>query len=154
LGDRIGPIDILMNNAGVSARAPVDEPQSCEVFHRVISLNLQVVFNVTHAFVEQLKTTRGSIISLSSNLAFVSGLSTATYTASKGASRPMALALAHALAAAGVRVIAMALSLMLSGIVKPHAASPAGTYWFMTREPMGRGGDPSQIVGPIVLLAP
>lgn len=153
MGDRIGPIDILVNNAGISGRSRFDEPQSCEVWDRVISVNLEGVFNVTHAFVEQLKTTRGSIISLSSIVAFVSGPSTAAYIASKGAVRSLTQALARDLAPYGVRVNAVAPGFMLTDMVKPQLAIPGGTDWFMKRAPMGRGGEPEEIVGPIVFLA-
>lgn len=153
LGNRIGPIDVLVNNAGISGRSRFDEPQSCEVWDRVISVNLEGVFNVTHAFVEQLKMTHGSIISLSSIVAFVSGPSTAAYIASKGAVRSLTQALARDLAPHGVRVNAVAPGFMLTEMVKPQLATPGGTDWFMKRAPMGRGGEPDEIVGPIVFLA-
>ena len=153
LQTRMGPIDILVNNAGISGRARFDAPQSAEVWDRIISVNLEGVFNVTHAFVEQLKATRGSIISLSSIVAFVSGSSTAAYIASKGAVRSLTQALARDLAPHGVRVNAVAPGFMLTEMVKPQLATQGGTDWFMKRAPMGRGGEPDEIVGPIVFLA-
>lgn len=153
LETRMGPIDVLINNAGISGRARFDDPQSAEVWDRIISVNLEGVFNVTHAFVEQLKATRGSIISLSSIVAFVSGPSTAAYIASKGAVRSLTQALARDLAPHGVRVNAVAPGFMLTDMVKPQLATPGGTDWFMKRAPMGRGGEPEEIVGPIVFLA-
>jgi NAD(P)-dependent dehydrogenase (short-subunit alcohol dehydrogenase family) len=153
LQTRMGPIDILVNNAGISGRARFDDPQSAEVWDRIISVNLEGVFNVTHAFVEQLKATRGNIISLSSIVAFASGPSTAAYIASKGAVRSLTQALARDLAPHGVRVNAVAPGFMLTDMVKPQLATPGGTDWFMKRAPMGRGGEPEEIVGPIVFLA-
>jgi NAD(P)-dependent dehydrogenase (short-subunit alcohol dehydrogenase family) len=153
LQTRMGPIDILVNNAGISGRARFDDPQSAEVWDRIISVNLEGVFNVTHAFVEQLKATRGSIISLSSIVAFASGPSTAAYIASKGAVRSLTQALARDLAPHGVRVNAVAPGFMLTDMVKPQLATPGGTDWLMKRAPMGRGGEPEEIVGPIVFLA-
>ncbi|HEX2518135.1 MAG TPA: SDR family NAD(P)-dependent oxidoreductase, partial [Castellaniella sp.] len=153
LQTRMGPIDILINNAGISGRARFDDPQSAEIWDRIISVNLEGVFNVTHAFVEQLKATRGCIISLSSIVAFASGPSTAAYIASKGAVRSLTQALARDLAPHGVRVNAVAPGFMLTDMVKPQLATPGGTDWFMKRAPMGRGGEPEEIVGPIVFLA-
>ncbi|REM66474.1 SDR family NAD(P)-dependent oxidoreductase, partial [Mycobacterium tuberculosis] len=46
-----GDIDILVNNAGISARSKFDEPGAREAWDRVMSVNLQGVFNVTQAFV-------------------------------------------------------------------------------------------------------
>ncbi|HUH39967.1 MAG TPA: SDR family NAD(P)-dependent oxidoreductase [Castellaniella sp.] len=153
LSQRLGPIDILVNNAGIAGRARIDDPQSCEVWDRVISVNLEGVFNVTHAFVEQIKTTQGSIINLSSIMGFSSGISSAAYVASKGAVRSFTQALARDLAPFGARVNAVAPGLMLTDMVAPQLAVPGGTDWFMKRAPMGRGGQPDEIVGPIVFLA-
>lgn len=153
LQQRLGPIDILVNNAGIMGRARIDDPQSAEVWDRVLDVNLDGLFNVTHAFVEQLKTSQGSIVNLCSIVAYVSGISSAAYIASKGAVRSLTQALARDLAPFGVRVNAVAPGLMLTDMVAPQLAVPGGTDWFMKRAPMGRGGRPDEVVGPIVFLA-
>jgi len=153
LRERLGPIDVLINNAGISGKSRFDEPQIAEVWDRIISVNLQGVFNVTHAFTEQLKSTRGNIVSLASIVAFVSGPSTAGYIAAKGAVRSLTQALARDLAPHGVRANAVAPGFMLTEMVKPQLATPGGTDWFMKRAPMGRGGEPEEIAGPIIFLA-
>ena len=104
----LGPIDILVNNAGVSGRSRMDDPEAPAVWDRILAVNLEGVFNVTHAFVPQLKTTHGCIINLSSIVAFVSGISSAGYIASKGAVRSLTQALARDLAPFGVRANAVA----------------------------------------------
>ncbi len=114
---RYGPIDILVNNAGVSGRSRIDDPEAPAVWDRILAVNLEGVFNVTHAFVPQLKTTRGCLINLSSIVAFVSGISSAGYIASKGAVRSLTQALARDLAPFGVRAIAFAHGLMLKVMV-------------------------------------
>lgn len=148
-----GAIDVLVNNAGISGRARMDEPQAEEVWDRLIQVNLQGLFNVTHAFVPALKQSRGCIISLSSIVAFVSGISSAGYIASKGAVRSFTQALARDLAPYGVRANAVAPGLMLTEMVAPQLAVPGGTDWYMKRVPMARGGQPEEVVGPIVFLA-
>ena len=150
---RLGPFDILINNAGISGKAAIDDPKAAEVWDRIINVNLQGLFNVTHAFVPALKQSRGCIVNLSSIVAFVSGISSAGYVASKGAVRSLTQALARDLAPHGVRVNAIAPGLMLTDMVAPQLAIPGGTDWFMDRVPMKRGGEPSEIVGPIVFLA-
>ena len=148
-----GAIDILVNNAGISGRARMDDPQAEEVWDRLIQVNLQGLFNVTHAFVPALKQSRGCIVSLSSIVAFVSGISSAGYIASKGAVRSFTQALARDLAPHGVRANAVAPGLMLTEMVAPQLAVPGGTDWYMKRVPMARGGQPEEVVGPIVFLA-
>jgi NAD(P)-dependent dehydrogenase (short-subunit alcohol dehydrogenase family) len=150
---RLGPIDILVNNAGISGKARIDDPQAAEVWDRIINVNLQGLFNVTHAFVPALKQSRGCIISLSSIVAFVSGISSAGYVASKGAVRSFTQALARDLAPFGVRANAVAPGLMLTEMVAPQLAVPGGTDWYMKRVPMARGGEVDEIVGPVVFLA-
>ncbi|SCK43604.1 NAD(P)-dependent dehydrogenase, short-chain alcohol dehydrogenase family [Variovorax sp. HW608] len=152
VGERFGAIDILVNNAGISARSRIDDEQAPEVWDRLIDVNLQGLFNVTHAFVPQLKETRGCIVNLSSIVAFVSGISSAGYIASKGAVRSLTQALARDLAPFGVRTNAVAPGLMLTEMVAPQLAVPGGTDWYMHRVPMARGGEVEEIVGPVVFL--
>lgn len=150
---RLGPIDILVNNAGISGKARIDDPQAPEVWDRIISVNLEGLFNVTYAFVPALKATRGCIINLSSIVAFVSGISSAAYVASKGAVRSLTQVLARDLAPFGVRANAVAPGLMLTEMVAPQLAIPGGTDWYMNRVPLARGGEVQEVVGPVVFLA-
>lgn len=153
LTEQLGPIDVLINNAGISGRARIDDPGAEQVWDRIIDVNLQGLFNVTHAFVPALKQSRGCVINLSSIVAFVSGISTAGYIASKGAVRSFTQALARDLAPHGVRANAVAPGLMLTEMVKPQLQVPGGTDWYMDRVPMQRGGEPGEIVGPALFLA-
>jgi NAD(P)-dependent dehydrogenase (short-subunit alcohol dehydrogenase family) len=153
LTSRIGPIDILVNNAGISGKARIDDENATEVWDRLIQVNLQGLFNVTHAFVPALKQTHGCIVNLSSIVAFVSGISSAGYIASKGAVRSFTQALARDLAPFGVRANAVAPGLMLTDMVAPQLAVPGGTDWYMKRVPMARGGEVDEIVGPVVFLS-
>ncbi len=152
LESRFGPIDALVNNAGISGKSRVDDPGATEIWDRLIEVNLQGLFNVTHAFVPALKQTRGAIVNLSSIVAFVSGISSAGYVASKGAVRSLTQVLARELAPFGVRANAVAPGLMLTEMVAPQLAVPGGTDWYMKRVPMARGGEVEEIVGPIVFL--
>lgn len=153
LTQRLGPIDVLVNNAGISGKSRIDDEQAPEVWDRILKVNLDGLFNVTHSFVPALKQTRGNIVNLSSIVAFVSGISSAGYVASKGAVRSLTQVLARDLAPYGVRANAVAPGLMLTDMVTPQLAVPGGTDWFMNRAPMARGGQPEEIVGPIVFLA-
>lgn len=150
---KYGAIDVLVNNAGISGKARIDDPQVAEVWDRLIEVNLQGLFNVTHAFVPALKQSRGNLINLSSIVAFVSGISTAGYIASKGAVRSFTQALARDLAPHGVRANAVAPGLMLTDMVAPQLQVAGGTDWYMDRVPMKRGGQPEELVGPVVFLA-
>jgi len=74
---RFGGLDILVNNAGVAGRAAFDQPEAAEVWDRVIAVNLEGCFNVSHAFVPALKAVKGNVVHLCSVAGFVAGCSTA-----------------------------------------------------------------------------
>lgn len=150
---RLGPIDVLVNNAGISGKGKVDDPEAPALWDKLLQVNLDGLFNVTHAFIPALKSTRGCIVSLSSIVAFASGISSAGYVASKGAVRSLTQVLARDLAPYGVRANAVAPGLMLTDMVKPQLQVAGGTDWFMHRAPMARGGQPEEVVGPILFLA-
>ncbi|AMG44589.1 SDR family NAD(P)-dependent oxidoreductase [Achromobacter ruhlandii] len=150
---RHGAIDVLVNNAGISARAPFDDPQTPQIWERVMNVNLQGTFNVTHAFVEQLKTSRGAIVNLCSIVAYGCGISTAGYVVSKGGVRSFTEVLARDLAPHGVRVNAVAPGLMETEMTAGQRAQAHGTDWYMRRAPMARAGRADEIVGPVLFLA-
>ncbi|CAB3824238.1 Gluconate 5-dehydrogenase [Achromobacter aegrifaciens] len=148
-----GNLDILINNAGISARAPFDDPKTPEIWDRLLSVNLQGTFNVTHAFVEQLKATRGAIVNLCSIVAYGCSISTAGYVVSKGGVRSFTEVLARDLAPHGVRVNAVAPGLMETEMTAGQRAQAQGTDWYMQRAPMARAGRADEIVGPVLFLA-
>ncbi|MCV6799123.1 SDR family oxidoreductase [Achromobacter ruhlandii] len=150
---RHGPIDVLVNNAGISARAPFDDPQTPQIWERVMNVNLQGTFNVTHAFVEQLKASRGAIVNLCSIVAYGCSISTAGYVVSKGGVRSFTEVLARDLAPHGVRVNAVAPGLMETEMTAGQRAQAHGTDWYMRRAPMARAGRADEIVGPVLFLA-
>lgn len=148
-----GGIDVLVNNAGISARAPFDDPQTPLIWERVMNVNLQGTFNVTHAFVEQLKASRGAIVNLCSIVAYGCGISTAGYVVSKGGVRSFTEVLARDLAPHGVRVNAVAPGIMMSEMAVAQLNRPGGADWFMNRVMMKRIGETREIVDPVVFLA-
>lgn len=150
---RHGDLDILINNAGISARAPFDDPQTPAIWDRVMQVNLQGTFNVTHAFVEQLKATRGAIVNLCSIVAYGCGISTAGYVVSKGGVRSFTEVLARDLGPHGVRVNAVAPGLMETDMTAGQRAQAHGTDWYMDRAPLARAGRADEIVGPVLFLA-
>lgn len=148
-----GDIDILVNNAGISARSKFDEPGAREAWDRVMSVNLQGVFNVSQAFVPALKRTQGSIVNLSSIVAFGAGISSAGYVVAKGGVRSLTQVLARDLAPYGVRVNAVAPGLMVTDMTAGQRETEHGTDWYLSRVPVKRHGEADEIAGPVVFLA-
>jgi len=150
---RHGRLDVLVNNAGVAGRARIDEADAPEVWDRVMRVNLDGTFNVSHAFVPALKAGPGVIVNLSSVAGFVAGGSTAGYVTSKGGVRSLTQVLARDLAPFGIRVNAVAPGIMMSEMAVAQLNRPGGADWFMNRVMMQRIGKTREVVDPVIFLA-
>ncbi|MBB4105324.1 SDR family NAD(P)-dependent oxidoreductase [Allorhizobium borbori] len=150
---RFGGLDVLVNNAGVAGRAAFDQPEAADVWDRVIGVNLEGAFNVSHAFVPALKAAKGNVVHLCSVAGFVAGGSTAGYVVSKGAIRSLTQVMARDLAPHGIRVNAVAPGIMMSEMAVAQLNRPGGADWFMNRVMMKRIGETGEVVDPVIFLA-
>jgi NAD(P)-dependent dehydrogenase (short-subunit alcohol dehydrogenase family) len=148
----VGPIGILINNAGIIIREGIDSPRAPENWRRVLDVNLTGVFNVTHAFLAALRQTRGAIVNLGSIASFVGVGGTLGYAPSKGGVKLLTQALARDLAAAGIRVNAIAPGVIATAMTDATRNDPARLSGFMSRTPLGRVGQPEELIGPVVFL--
>lgn len=148
-----GPIDVLVNNAGIIIREGMDSPRAHEVVRRVMDVNLHGVFNLSHAFVPALRQRRGTIINISSGAAFQGQPRALGYSASKGAVKMLTQSMAADLGADGVRVNAIAPGVIVTPMTDATRADPVRLERFMTRIPSGRLGQPQEIAGAAVFLA-
>lgn len=98
-----GGLDVLVANAGISFARAIDE-YTDEEWHRILSVNLDGAFYAVRAAVPHLRTSRGSIVMVSSMTGLVGQPHGAAYDASKGALISMTRSLSLELAPAGVRV--------------------------------------------------
>jgi len=62
----VGNLSILVNNAGIVRRATLDTENALNDWDDTIGINVNGVFNSTYAFLDQLKVTKGRIISIGS----------------------------------------------------------------------------------------
>ncbi|WP_407181328.1 SDR family NAD(P)-dependent oxidoreductase [Bradyrhizobium sp. STM 3562] len=148
----VGPISILINNAGIIIREGIDSPRAGENWRRVLDVNLTGVFNVTHAFLPALRQTRGAIVNLGSIASFVGVGGTLGYAPSKGGVKLLTQALARDLAPDGIRVNAIAPGVIATAMTQATRDDPARLASFMSRTPLGRVGEPDELVGPVVFL--
>jgi 3-oxoacyl-[acyl-carrier protein] reductase len=145
-------IDILVNNAGIFPTSPVEELQE-EEWDRVIGTNLVGTFLCSKAVVPHLLARRsGRIISLTSGRAFQGAKNGAHYAASKAGIIGFSKSLALELAPHGITV-----NVLCPGIT--DTAQPRGhqteeqIYAQGQRIPLGRIGQPEDLVGPAIFLA-
>lgn len=148
-----GPIDILINNAGICPRNRIDSPDVEETWRRAMAINLDGTLHMSLAFVAQLRETRGRIVNMASVAAFVSTATSLAYSTSKAGVKMLTQSLAQELAADGIRVNAIAPGPMKTDITLPTREDPERYRQFLTRIPLGRFGDPEELVGPALFLA-
>ncbi|MCC8958086.1 glucose 1-dehydrogenase [Bradyrhizobium sp. Pear77] len=149
----VGPIAILVNNAGIIIREGISSPRAHDNWRRVLDVNLTGTFNVTHAFLPALRETRGAIINLGSIASFLGVADTLGYAPSKGGVKLLTQALARELAADGIRVNAIAPGVIETAMTEATRNDPARLAGFLGRTPLGRVGQPEELVGPVVFLA-
>ncbi len=147
-----GAIDLLVNNAGIIVREGIESERAAANWRRTMSVNLDGTFNVTHACLDSLKATRGTIVNIASIAAYAGQAGSLGYSPSKAAIRLFTQSLAAELAPHGVRVNAIAPGVIETAMTEPTLANPARREGFMRRIPMGRVGQPDDLVGPVVFL--
>jgi NAD(P)-dependent dehydrogenase (short-subunit alcohol dehydrogenase family) len=153
-----GSVDICVNNAGVIDSAEfIDLP--IEEFDRVIGVNLRGAFMVAQAaarqMVAQVKAGRapGSIINMSSVNAHFGLPDHVAYSISKGGIGQLTASAAVSLAKYGIRVNAIGPGTIATDIVKAVADNPAAVTRILSRTPLGRFGEPSEVASIAAFLA-
>jgi 2-deoxy-D-gluconate 3-dehydrogenase len=151
--DRIGPISILVNNAGIIRRAFFHEHAASD-WRDVIAANLDAVWFLSQAAGKRMRERRaGSIISIASVLSFQGGIRVPGYTAAKHAVAGLTKALANELAASGVTVNAIAPGYIATDNTQALRDDQDRSRQILERIPAGRWGEPGDVAGAAVFLA-
>ena len=148
----LGPISILVNNAGVYEFAPIDAVTP-EHFHKQFNINVLGLLLTTQAVLKSFDPKGGSIINIGSVAA--DGVGTASvYSATKGAVDSITASLAQELGARGIRVNSLNPGMVETEGV--HAAGFIGSDFqkeVEARTPLGRIGQPRDIATVAAFLA-
>lgn len=148
------PPDILVTTAGVISYTPFLE-ESEEGFERLVGVNLRgTYFCVQEAAKQMVKRGSGSIVNMASTAAFVAArLPAAAYSMTKAGIRHLTTAAALELAPHNIRVNAVAPATIETPFVKGTLDTPEQRAATIARSPLGRIGQPIDVVGAIVFLA-
>jgi NAD(P)-dependent dehydrogenase (short-subunit alcohol dehydrogenase family) len=150
--ERMGKIDVLVNNAGMNAPEAIDAVTDA-VWDRVLEVNLSSVMALTRELTPGMKERRwGRVIHISSIMGQVSKERRNAYSATKTALIGLARASALDLGPFGVTVNCIAPGPFLTEMPM-SVLSDAEKQVFADRTALGRWGDPTELVGPVVLLA-
>lgn len=149
----IGPIDILINNAGMQKRAPITE-FPVDGWHEVINTNLHSVFYVTQAVTKRMvPRKRGKIISIGSVMSELGRATIIPYTASKGAVKMMTRGLAAELGKHNIQANAIGPGYFATEINAALIADEAFSNWVCSRTPAGRWGETKELAGAAIFLS-
>ena len=147
LAERVGPISILVNNAGIIRRGKLEADSARVDWDATMTVNLDGPYNMVTAFLDQLKATKGCVINIGSIQSFVAPPNSAAYTPSKGGVRALKLS------PQGVRVNAIAPGIIATPLNADARQNPSYMANFSQCFPLGRLGKPADTAEPAVVLA-
>ena len=149
----IGAIDILINNAGMQHRAPLEEFHD-DAWDTLMATNLKSVFNVGKAVGRcMIARKRGKIINICSVQTALARPGIAPYVASKGAVANLTKGMCTDWAKHGLQVNGLAPGYFETELTEALVADEAFSGWLADRTPAGRWGKVDELVGAAVFLA-
>jgi NAD(P)-dependent dehydrogenase (short-subunit alcohol dehydrogenase family) len=156
--DAFGDIDVLVNNAAIVHGADFLDLKEAD-FDRVLRVNLKGSFlagqAVARYMVDKVKAggAAGSIVNMSSVNAVFAIAEQLAYSVSKGGVNQLTKAMALSLAPYGIRVNAIGPGSIMTDMLAATNTDPAATKRLLSRTPLGRIGEPSEIAAIAAFLA-
>ena len=151
--DRLGSVDVLVNNAAVNRRMPILEMDP-ETWDLITTLDLKVPYFLSQAAARAMRERGGGSIVNISSINFTYGLEhISVYGPAKAGLSQLTRVLAIEWTQYGIRANAIAPGYMDTPLAAPIWADPDISRWITNRVPMQRPGRPSELVGVCQLLA-
>jgi 3-oxoacyl-[acyl-carrier protein] reductase len=142
----LGPVDILINNAGWARMQPIEEIDET-AWDEVMAVNLKSVFLMNSAVLPGMRERGwGRIVNVSSGAAQMGGMRGIHYTAAKGGVDALTRAYASRLVKEGITVNTVAPALIETGTKRDNEARRKIV-------PLGRQGTPEEVADAVVLCA-
>ena len=150
---QIGAITILVNNAGMQHRGPLEDFDSA-AFEHLMRTNVSSVFNVGQAVARHMiQRQHGKIVNIASVQTALARPSIAPYTASKGAVANLTKGMATDWAKHGLQVNALAPGYFDTPLNAALVSDPVFSEWLCKRTPTGRWGQLEELVGACIFLS-
>lgn len=148
-----GAIDVLVNNAGMQHRGPLEEFPG-DAFEKLLQTNIASVFHVGQAAAKHMiKRGRGKIINIASVQTALARPGIAPYTATKGAVSNLTKGMATDWAKYGLQCNAIAPGYFETPLNRALLEDPEFNAWLEKRTPAGRWGQTDELIGACVFLA-
>lgn len=150
---RVGAIDILINNAGIQRRHPFTEfPE--EEWDAVINVNQKSVFLVSQQVAKyMIKRKQGKIIHICSMQSELGRDTITPYAASKGAVRMLVRGMCVELARYNIQVNGIGPGYFDTAMTKALVDNKEFSDWLFKRTPAARWGKPQELIGAAVFLS-
>ncbi|MEH8024074.1 gluconate 5-dehydrogenase [Gallibacterium anatis] len=151
--EKIGAIDILINNAGIQRRHPILEFPEQE-WDNVIEINQKAVFLMIQEVGKYMvKRNAGKIINICSMQSELGRDTITPYAASKGAVKMITRGACVELARYNIQVNGIAPGYFKTEMTKALVENEQFTKWLCQRTPANRWGDPEELIGSAVFLS-
>jgi 3-oxoacyl-[acyl-carrier protein] reductase len=151
VNDSLGPISIVINNAGIT-RDRTFLKMTKELWDEVMHVNLDGVFNVTHAVLPfMINLGWGRIINISSFVGLTGNFGQTNYAVTKGGINSFTMALARETARKGITVNSVAPGFIATDMTKE--VPPAVLDQVRAMTPVGRLGNPEEVADAVAFLA-
>ena len=149
----VGPIHILVNNAGIQRRAPLESVDEA-VWQEVLNTNLTAVFLVSKAVVQGMIARKaGKIINICSLMSEMARPTVGPYMAAKGGVKTLTKSMAVEWGKHNIQVNGLGPGYFVTPMNKPLVENPQFDAWIKGRTPTGRWGLPEELIGTAVFLA-
>lgn len=149
----IGPIDILINNAGMQFRTPLEDFPA-DRWEQLLKTNISSVFYVGQAVARHMiRRGKGKIINIASVQSELARPGIAPYTATKGAVKNLTRGMCTDWAKYGLQVNAIAPGYFKTPLNQALVDSEEFSAWLEKRTPAARWGSVDELVGAAVFLS-
>jgi gluconate 5-dehydrogenase len=150
--ERAGPLDVLVNNAGVQFRRDVRE-FPLEQWDRLLATNVTSAFLVGRAVATRMVPRgRGAIVNVCSVQSELARPGIAPYAATKGALKLLTQGMCADLAPHGLTVNGLGPGYFETELTQALVSDPDFDRWLRARTPAGRWGDVRELIGPLLFL--
>ena len=149
-----GPFDVLVNSAGMARHAPATDTTADE-FNSVMDLNIRGAFFLTREVAKGLIASGkpGSLINISSQMAYVGGIDRAVYCASKHAVEGFTKSMAIEWASHKIRINTVCPTFIRTPLTEATFDDPERVRWVEEKIKLGRVGEVEDIMGAVLYLA-
>lgn len=151
--ERVGPLDVLVNNAGMQLRAPLLEFTDSD-WNRILNTNLTSAFLVGREAARRMtERGHGKIVNICSLQSEVVRPGIAPYAATKGALKMLTKGMCADWGPYGVQVNGLGPGYIETELTQPLVQDEEFSAWVRRRTPAGRWGRTEDLVGGVLFLA-